>query len=100
MLAKEKLSSELASSNLDSSTQVWKGVRRIRSSNKIKHFIWRAENLCKRQILLDATCSLCEDHQENTLHALWLCDQAQAVWKSKFSLSLVTTKVQVIHGSF
>lgn len=26
--------------------------------------------------------SLCNEHQESILHALWLCDQAKAVWKS------------------
>ena len=29
------------------------------------------------------TCSLCDEHQETTLHALWLCDQAKAIWKSE-----------------
>ena len=59
--------------------------------NKICHFIWTAvkeslptkENLHKRHIPLDMTCSLCDEHQETTLHALWLCDQAKAIWKSE-----------------
>ena len=59
--------------------------------NKICHFIWTAvkeslptkENLHKRHIPLDMTYSPCDEHQETTLHALWLCDQAKAVWKSE-----------------
>ena len=55
-----------------------------------KHFIWRAandslptkQNLVRRNIPLDVTCSLCDDYQETILHALWLCDQAKSVWKS------------------
>ena len=70
---------------------VWKSIWRIRAPNKIRHFIWRAvkdslptkENLQRRHIPLDLTCSLCDEHQESLLHALWLCDQAKAVWRSE-----------------
>ena len=58
--------------------KVWKGIWCIRAPNKIRHFIWRAvkdsvptkENLHKRHIPLDVICSLCDEHQETTLHAL------------------------------
>ncbi|KAL0008239.1 hypothetical protein SO802_009741 [Lithocarpus litseifolius] len=93
MLAMDKFSGEPASSNPDSTKQVWKGVWKIRAPNKVRHFIWRAvkdslptkENLKKRQIQVDVTCSLCDELEEDTMHALWLCDQAQSVWKSEAS---------------
>ena len=82
MLAMDKVSGELASSSLDSTNRVWKGVWKIQAPNKVRHFIWRAvmdslptkENLKKRQIQLDVTCSLCNDSEEDLMHALWLCD--------------------------
>ncbi|KAK9995908.1 hypothetical protein SO802_020594 [Lithocarpus litseifolius] len=54
--------------------QIW--IPRIRSVK---------ENLKKRQIQVDVTCSLCDDFEEDTMHALWLCDQAQSMWKSEAS---------------
>ena len=77
--------------------KVWKGIWRIRAPNKIRLFIWRAvkgslptkENLHKRHILLDVTCSLCDEHQEKIMHALWLCDLAKAVWKSEVSFAVM-----------
>ena len=93
MLAMAKSSGEPASSSLEATNQVWKGVWKIQASNRVRHFIWRAvkdslptkENLKKRQIQLDVTCSLCDESKEDTMHTLWLCDQAQSVWKSEAS---------------
>ena len=96
MLASGSLIVDQASSSLEAQT-VWKGIWCIRAPNKILHFVWRAvkdslptkENLHKRHIPLDITCSLCDEHQEIILHALWLCDQAKAVWKSEINLALM-----------
>ena len=82
MLAMDKVSGELASSSLDSMNRVWKGVWKIRTPNKVRHFILRAvrdslpmkENLKKRHIQLDVTCSFYNDSEEDMMHALWLCD--------------------------
>ena len=62
---------------------------------KIRHFMWRAvkdslptkQNLSRRKIPIDETCSLCEDQQEMGMHAIWLCDQVKVVWKSVPSFS-------------
>ena len=43
------------------------------------------ENLQKWQIQLDVICSFCDESQEDMMLALWLCDHAQSVWKSKSS---------------
>ena len=82
MLATKAMASAQAYSLIDNSEKVWKGVWRIRTPNKIRHFMWRAvkdslptiENLHKRQIPLDKSCSLCEEYQETNMHVLWLCD--------------------------
>ena len=85
---------EQASTSSDNQ-KVWKGIWRIKDSLPTK------ENLHKRHILLDVTCSLCDDHQENIMHALWLCDQAKAVWKSEVSFAVMyKTQFQAFMGLF
>ena len=37
-------------------------------------------NLKARHLLVDNVCKGCRDHAKLTLHSLWLCDQARAVW--------------------
>ena len=90
MLVSDSVMAEQASTS-SGEQKVWKGIWCIRAPNKIRHFIWTVvkdslptkENLHKRHIPLDMICSLCDEHQETTLHALWLCDQAKEVWKSE-----------------
>jgi len=51
-------------------------------------FLWRAcndilptkENLCKRRIVDDPICPMCGQESESTIHALWSCVAAKAVW--------------------
>ena len=91
MLASEVLHSSPSSSS-GVAGNVCKRIWKIKTPQKIKHFIWRAakdslptkHNLVRRQIPVDKTCSFCDDHQETILHVLWLCDHAKAVWKSCF----------------
>ena len=78
MLVSDSVMAEQASTS-SGEQKVWKGIWRIRAPNKIRHFIWTAvkdslptkENLQKRHIPLDVTCSLCDEHPETALHALW-----------------------------
>nr|POE51331.1 putative ribonuclease h protein [Quercus suber] len=73
----------------------WKKLWKIQVPEKIKHFLWRActnslatkENLVKRKILLDATCSRCSSVYEDTLHSLWSCSGLKEVWEVDFSWS-------------
>ena len=65
LLASGSLMADQAST-LSRDQKVWKSIWRIQAPNKISHFIWRAvkdslptkENLHKRHIPLDVTCSL------------------------------------------
>lgn len=58
--------------------------------NKIKNFMWRAYNnmllcqvaLARRGIPCSKTCRRCEEGEETTWHALWLCSEARQVWDS------------------
>ena len=89
LLATEATNGLLSSSG-GACSLLWKRIWKIHVPQRIKHFIWRAttdslptkQNLARRNIPLDVTCSLCDDYQETILHELWLCDQAKSVWKS------------------
>lgn len=58
--------------------------------NKVRHFMWRAlgeslptrSNLKYRYVLVDGTCNLCEDHPEDAMHCLWMCDHVKCIWLS------------------
>lgn len=53
-----------------------------------KHFLWRAchdilstkANLCRRKVLIDHCCLICEQKAKTTLHILWHCPSARDVW--------------------
>nr|POE67030.1 putative ribonuclease h protein [Quercus suber] len=70
----------------------WKKLWKISAPGKIKHFLWRActnslatkENLVKRKILTDATCSRCLVASEGSLHSLWSCSSLKEVWEKDF----------------
>ena len=52
--------------------------------------MWRASNeslptklnLFTQHILPENICSLCEEHTEDTIHCLWLCDWVKCIWLS------------------
>ena len=49
-------------------------------------------NLFSRHITPDKVCSLCEEHPEDTIHCLWLCDAVKGIWLTDPSFSLHRTK--------
>ena len=69
MLAVE-VTNGLPSSSGGACSILWKRIWKIHVPQRIKHFIWRAakdslptkQNLVRRQIPVDVTCSLCEDY--------------------------------------
>nr|POE57700.1 putative ribonuclease h protein [Quercus suber] len=70
----------------------WKGLWKLRISNRTKTLLWRAisdalptrVHLVKRKVLSNATCQLCGLEQEYTLHALWSCLKLNEVWDMHF----------------
>lgn len=65
----------------------WKRIWRMSVPNKIKIFLWRAcskalptrSNLLKRKVVNDSICQLCGSGHENTMHALWSCQNIHTV---------------------
>ena len=90
MLVSAEASLMPSSSTSDENGLVWKKIWKIRTPNKIRHFIWRAakdslptkQNLLARHLPISPVCAGCGDHTETTLHCLWLCDQSRLVWTS------------------
>nr|XP_023900848.1 uncharacterized protein LOC112012693 [Quercus suber] len=78
------------SSRGQSGNKVWEKLWKLRVSNKIKVFGWRAcqnilptqDNLVHRRILMDNTCELCKIEPKIGVHALWECGVARDVWVS------------------
>ena len=79
----------------------WNRIWEMQVPNKVKHFIWRASNeslptklnLFTRHILPDNICSLCEEHTEDTIHCLWLCDRVKCIWLSESSFCPFRPKI-------
>ncbi|XP_050240907.1 uncharacterized protein LOC126689771 [Quercus robur] len=75
-------------SKLEEGSQVWAKVWKMKVSNKIRVFAWRAcqnilptrENLFRRKVAPDAYCERCNQVPESVLHVLWECGAAQDVW--------------------
>lgn len=88
-------SQEPGSSSPEGFKQVWKGIWKIKTPNKIKHFIWNAArdslpkklNLRAQNPPVEDSCALFGDFQETIMHSLWLCEHAQAMWKSGISFA-------------
>ena len=76
------------SSNCEPQKCFWKGLWELRVPHKIKHFIWRAChnalptkcNLVRRNIVNSEVCELCNEGQEDVIHALWKCRVVENVW--------------------
>ena len=64
--------------------RVWAAIWKLRISNKIKVFCWRAcneilptkMNLTNRKVTDDAACPICMRFPEIAIHVLWECDAA------------------------
>ena len=84
MLETNARSLSLGTSSLEGQSKVWKGIWKIKTLNKVCHFIWRAAhdslptkvNLRHRHVLVEALCSMCDEPSESLIHWLWLCDHA------------------------
>ena len=69
-------------SSSEGQSKVWKGIWKIKTPNKVRHFIWRVAhdslptkvNLQHRHVPVKASCSMCDEPLESLIHCLWLCD--------------------------
>ena len=77
-----------SSSNHTGTSTVWTSLWALKIPNAKKNFLWRAchdilptkANLCKRKIIDDPLCPLCERETKMVLHALWQCPTAMDAW--------------------
>jgi ribonuclease HI len=75
-------------SNRSEEGNIWKGIWSSKIPNAVKTFMWRAcqnllptrENLAKRNIIKDPSCTICGLEIESTEHILWECSSSSDVW--------------------
>ena len=101
-----RLYSEISRQALPSSStgegdkKLWNGIWKLRVPPKVRHFLWRVVrdalptkiNLLKRNVMADGVCELYRESNEDTLHALWLCDTVKTIWMSDQSFSFLHSK--------
>ena len=69
---------------------IWHSIWKLNIPSVEKNFLWPAyknilptrDNLCRRKIISDPTCLLCEQEAETTFHILWQCISAKDIWGS------------------
>ena len=66
------------------------GMYSVKSAyNMIRHFMWRVSgeslptkfNFHVRHVLNDNLCNLCDEHQKDAIHCLWLCDKTYLAFR-------------------
>lgn len=69
--------------------RLWVSLSKIKTSPKLKHFLWKAlagalavvERLQTRGIAIDPLCLACRDESESICHDLFHCHAAIEVWE-------------------
>lgn len=100
MLALEAQISQPGPSTLVESKWLWNGTWKLSVPNKIWHFMWRASgeslptkfNFHVRHVLNDNLCNLCDEHLEDAIHYLRLCDHVKQIWLLDSMFSFLRTK--------
>jgi hypothetical protein len=67
---------------------LWRKIWKLAIPGKIKHFLWRAyhetlptnHQLHRRKIRSSSLCSICDQKEETTYHAIWQCPLARNTW--------------------
>jgi hypothetical protein len=68
----------------------WKLIWQLKIPRTVQLFLWRACNdilptkgkLWKRKVVDNPLCPLCGTEFESSIHAIWLCEAAKAVWSA------------------
>jgi ribonuclease HI len=103
-----------ASFNNTGTSKIWTSLWALKIPNVEKKIIWKAchdilptkANLCKRKIIDDPLCPLCESETETVLHALWQCPAAVDAWSmgctrlQKKSFNIGKNFLQVVEEIF
>nr|POE82156.1 hypothetical protein CFP56_77222 [Quercus suber] len=76
-------------------TLVWPltpdGLYSVRSAYRLDALPTKL-NLLKRNVVADGLCEIYCESNEDSLHALWLCDMVKAIWMSDQSFSFMHSK--------
>lgn len=73
---------------------IWKGIWKMKSTNGVKNFMWRAcknllptkDNLLRKRVIEDPFCPICNLEAETTLHALWDCTASRGCMGGELSV--------------
>nr|POF25282.1 putative ribonuclease h protein [Quercus suber] len=68
-------------SSIDELKSMWNAIWSLQVPNRIRILVWQAGNdslhkkvnLTRRKLLIEPTCTLCNQGTEDMLHALWTC---------------------------
>ncbi|XP_019197204.1 PREDICTED: uncharacterized protein LOC109191089 [Ipomoea nil] len=85
----------------------WLHLWKLKIPPKWKMFLWRAvsdilpttTNLLIKRVDVDPQCAMCGISQEDTMHALVLCDYARNIWE-KSNLTIPNIVTNVFHDWF
>ena len=108
ILCEENVHVGNASPNFSLPKSFWSMLWKLKVSMKVKHFLWRAcndslptkFNPCKRKIVQDSTCSLCQREPETIFHALWGCDELLVCGRNIFQVNIQLVLLQILSWSW
>jgi hypothetical protein len=93
--------------------EFWKALWALSVPNVERNFLWRSchdilptrESLCRRKIISDPTCPICERDVETGIHILWTCPSTMDIWsvcsrKIQKCFFQSTKFIQVVEGVF
>lgn len=69
---------------------LWKKIWRLVIPEKVKNLMWKANtntlstrhNMCKRKVINDDRCIICQQDEEIVVHTLWNCPATNDVFAS------------------
>ncbi|XP_035543621.1 uncharacterized protein LOC118347698 [Juglans regia] len=79
------------SSREGSKDEKWSIIWNLTVPNSVKIFLWKVgnnllptkENLFKRKIVTEKSCTICFAESETIMHAIWECPAANDIWADK-----------------
>ncbi|KAL0014227.1 hypothetical protein SO802_001296 [Lithocarpus litseifolius] len=105
VLCEESLGDMASASGTNNGESLWSRIWKLQVPGKVKHFLWRAcsdslptkQNLWRRKIIACPNCEACNSYPENTIHALWSCEEIRDAWERDFNW---LDRRKIVRGSF
>ncbi|XP_041004070.1 uncharacterized protein LOC121249426 [Juglans microcarpa x Juglans regia] len=91
-------------SNVQTQHILWKHLWKMKVPNKVKIFAWRArknglptgQQLVKKHVLSDGTCSLCLSELETLAHAVMSCNAIHKMWELYLHVVSIANNMSVM----